>query len=140
MSQTKSTVPKLRVYTKEGATGVSSGMNTLVELDGKPLPSVSFVKIECKAKAITKVQLEMYVQLDIDLKEVKVDITEIPKKNIQKEQFITERTRIISKMLDNPGEYGIYKTSEAFAELDDLFDKMVGSDKLSIAQEIRNNK
>lgn len=39
-----------------------------------------------------------------------------------KDEFVTKRTQIISKMLDNPNEHGIYPTSTAFAELDDLFD------------------
>ncbi len=69
MSQTK--VPVLRVYTKEGASGVSTGLNTVVELDGKKL-LVSFLKIECKPEAVTKVIIEMCVQLDVDLKNVEL--------------------------------------------------------------------
>jgi len=38
--------------------------------------------------------------------------------------FVSERTRIISKMLDNPNDAGIYPTTTAFAELDDLYDDM----------------
>lgn len=41
-----------------------------------------------------------------------------------KDWFISERTRIISKMLDNPDDVGIYPTTNAFAELDDLYDDM----------------
>lgn len=41
-----------------------------------------------------------------------------------KEDFIDRRTKIISKMLDNPTE-GIYPTTVCFAELDDLFDELV---------------
>jgi hypothetical protein len=41
-----------------------------------------------------------------------------------KEEFITERTRIISEMLDNPDEYGIYPTTKCFKQLDELFDKL----------------
>lgn len=43
---------------------------------------------------------------------------------MNKEEFITERTRIISEMLDNPDEYGIYPTTKCFNDLDDLFDKI----------------
>jgi hypothetical protein len=43
-----------------------------------------------------------------------------------KDQFITERTNIISRMLDNPDEYGIYPTTKCFEELDGLFEKVVG--------------
>lgn len=128
MSQTK--IPTLRVYTKEDASGVSTGANTIVELDGKRLP-ISFLKIECKAKAVTKVMMEMYVQLDIDLDDVIVDI---------KDQFVRERTRIISEMLDNPKEGGIYQTTKAYAALDDLFDRMAGTKTPSGAQKLANEK
>jgi hypothetical protein len=37
------------------------------------------------------------------------------------ERFQTERTKIISKMLDNPDEMGIYPTSVCYKELDELF-------------------
>jgi len=43
---------------------------------------------------------------------------------MKKEEFITERTRIISEMLDNPDEYGIYPTTKCFEQLDELFDKL----------------
>lgn len=46
-----------------------------------------------------------------------------------KEQFIDERTKIISKMLDNPNKFGIYPTTIAFAEFDDLFDKLMAYDR-----------
>ena len=51
-----------------------------------------------------------------------------------KEQFQKERTRIISEMLDNPDEYGIYPTSKCYQALDELFEKLTstntGSPKL----------
>ena len=40
-----------------------------------------------------------------------------------KEEFISARTRIISNMLDNPDEYGIYPTTKCFNELDALYDE-----------------
>lgn len=43
---------------------------------------------------------------------------------MNKEEFVKRRTEIISKMLDNPNEHGIYPTTTAFAELDDLFDEI----------------
>lgn len=43
-----------------------------------------------------------------------------------KEEFIKRRTEIISRMLDNPGECGIYPTTKCFQELDALFDEIVG--------------
>ena len=42
-----------------------------------------------------------------------------------KEEFVKRRTEIISKMLDNPNNLGIYPTTKAFAELDDLFDQLI---------------
>lgn len=45
-----------------------------------------------------------------------------------KEEFIDRRTKIISKMLDNPKD-GIFPTTVAFAEFDDLFDEITGYDK-----------
>ena len=42
-----------------------------------------------------------------------------------KSEFITERTRIISEMLDNPDKHGIYPTSRCFEQLDTLFDDLV---------------
>lgn len=39
-------------------------------------------------------------------------------------EFIDARTKIISEMLDNPDEAGIYPTSKCFAALDDLFDQL----------------
>lgn len=39
-------------------------------------------------------------------------------------EFQTQRTRIISDMLDNPNEHGIYPTSKCFEELDRLFEKL----------------
>jgi hypothetical protein len=44
---------------------------------------------------------------------------------MKKEDFITERTRIISEMLDNPDKHGIYPTTKCFNQLDELFDKLV---------------
>ena len=43
---------------------------------------------------------------------------------MKKEEFITERTRIISEMLDNPDENGIYPTTKCFVELDLLYDEI----------------
>ena len=50
---------------------------------------------------------------------------------MKKEDFITERTRIISEMLDNPDEYGIYPTTKCFNQLDELFDKFLSDGKYS---------
>ena len=44
-----------------------------------------------------------------------------------KKEFQTERTRIISEMLDNPRECEIYPTTKCFKEFDDLFDRIINS-------------
>jgi hypothetical protein len=49
-----------------------------------------------------------------------------------KDEFITERTRIISEMLDNPDKYGIYPTTKCFNALDELFDKINLSNKTKL--------
>lgn len=36
-------------------------------------------------------------------------------------EFQTQRTKIISNMLDNPDKYGIYPTTKCFEALDNLF-------------------
>ena len=41
-----------------------------------------------------------------------------------KQEFINERTRIISEMLDNPDKYGIYPTTKCFNAIDELWDKL----------------
>ena len=41
-----------------------------------------------------------------------------------KDEFVTERTKIISNMLDHPNKYGIFPTTKCFAAFDDLFDKL----------------
>jgi len=60
-----------------------------------------------------------------------------------REEFIAERTRIISEMLDNPDEYGIYPTTKCFEQLDALFDSLSlppaeGAEKLKEMEELFN--
>jgi hypothetical protein len=60
-----------------------------------------------------------------------------------REEFQTERTRIISEMLDNPDEYGIYPTTKCFEQLDALFDSLSlppaeGAEKLKEMEELFN--
>lgn len=57
-----------------------------------------------------------------------------------KDEFITARTKIISKMLDNPDQLGIYPTSVCYSELDDLFDELTGTNQPSAAQRIVKEK
>jgi len=56
-----------------------------------------------------------------------------------KDSFIDKRTEIISKMLDNPDTNGIYPTTDCFAELDDMYDEIIGfPQEVSGAQKLRN--
>jgi len=43
---------------------------------------------------------------------------------MEQAEFKTERTRIISEMLDNPDGHGIYPTTKCFEELDNLFEQI----------------
>ncbi len=54
--------------------------------------------------------------------------------NMTKEEFINKRTKIISRMLDNPDECGIYPTTKCFAAFDDLFDELTECKEKSWAQ------
>jgi len=62
MSQTKANPHKLSVRQK--APGISVGANTKVELDGKPLKYVKFLKLEFHSARVTKVTLEMFVEVE----------------------------------------------------------------------------
>jgi len=61
MGQTKP--HKLTVKSKAPGT-ISTGANTEILLDGKPLKLVKFLKLEFHSKRVTKVQLEMYVDIE----------------------------------------------------------------------------
>ena len=61
MSQTK--LHKLTIRNKEPGQ-ISKGANTEILLDGKPLKMVKFLKLEFHPRRLTKVQLEMYVDLE----------------------------------------------------------------------------
>ena len=45
------------------------------------------------------------------------------------EEFRTERTNIISRMLDNSDKYGIYPSSICFDELDKVYKKVVEDER-----------
>lgn len=79
MSQTKFPVIRIRSKNAESA---PTGANTIVELDGQPLPMVSFIKVECHARRMTKVMIEMYAHVEIDtMGELTTEIVElVPKK------------------------------------------------------------
>lgn len=47
-----------------------------------------------------------------------------------KTEFQKRRTEIISEMLDNPDQIGIYPTTRCFEQLDALFDEIIESTNL----------
>ena len=61
----KRKVPQLVIQPRRGATGISTGANTLVYLDGKRLGSCYSVTYECDAKSIAYVTLKMYAQVTV---------------------------------------------------------------------------
>lgn len=58
---------------------------------------------------------------------------------MNKNEWIHMRSKILTKMLDSPRFDGIYRTTVAFAELDDLFDEMAPGNGPSWAQIDRDN-
>ena len=64
MSQTKYPVLKIRNKNPES---ISTGANTEVTLDGKKLPYLSFLKLEFHSRKVTKVTMEMFVDIDIEI-------------------------------------------------------------------------
>ena len=67
MSKT-ATPPKLKIYNKNPGT-ISTGANTVVELDGNKLPLVSFLKLEIKPRGVAKLTVEMYVDVDVEIEQ-----------------------------------------------------------------------
>ena len=67
MSQTvKKGVPhKILVKNKNPGT-LSTGANTVVELDGKPIKYCTFFKMEVKPKGLTKVIIELYADVEFE--------------------------------------------------------------------------
>ena len=48
---------------------------------------------------------------------------------MSKNEFITRRTKIIEDLIENPDKIGIFKTTTAFALLDDLYDELTKDSK-----------
>ncbi len=65
MSQTTK-YPKLTIRNKKPGS-VSVGANTEVELDGKKLGNLSFLKLEFHSRKVTKVTMEMFVDVDVEI-------------------------------------------------------------------------
>ena len=57
---------------------------------------------------------------------------------MKKDEFVRKRAEIISKMLNNRDEYGVYPITVCYAELDDYFDELVPNENLSTAQILRD--
>jgi len=53
---------------------------------------------------------------------------------MKEKEFITERTRIISEMLDNPDDNGIYPTTKCFEQLDELFNRKCDMEAVTTSQ------
>lgn len=55
------------------------------------------------------------------------------------EEFITKRTKIISEMLDNPDNIGIYPTTKCFEQLDKLFEEITDPKWISVKDRLPEN-
>lgn len=64
MSQTK--FPVLKIRSKD-LSKPPMGANIEATLDGVPLNTASFIKIECHARRVTKVLVEMYAHVELDV-------------------------------------------------------------------------
>lgn len=67
---------KLKVFNKAPGT-LSTGFNTAVELDGKPLKKVTFLKFEVHPKRLTKVIIEILADVEVDIDGVDPTISEM---------------------------------------------------------------
>lgn len=75
-TETKGVPHKILVRNKNPGT-ISTGANTIIELDGKPLKLCKFFKYEVKPGGLAKVTLEFYadveVQAEVELIQKEVD-------------------------------------------------------------------
>lgn len=60
MSDEEKKYPLFELRMREGATGLMTGANTELLMDGKKLGTVTNVKIEVGARSMAKITLEMY--------------------------------------------------------------------------------
>jgi hypothetical protein len=58
--------PVLKIRNKNPGS-ISTGANTIVELDGRKLGNVSFIKIDIKARKVAKVTMELFAEVDIEV-------------------------------------------------------------------------
>ena len=82
------------------------------------------IKCECHSPNHFEFVLHCKDCKAVEPKETKVLLkTNSLKKTLN--HYQTKRTEIISEMLDNPDEHGIYPTSVCFDKLDDLFKELL---------------
>lgn len=68
-------IPKLTIKNKRE--GVSTGANTQILLNGKPLNGVNFLKLEFHPRRVTKVLIEMYVEVEQIETETALELTDV---------------------------------------------------------------
>lgn len=69
MSQTNPTPPlhKVSIKRKPGAEGsITTGANTIIEVDGKPLQGCTFLKFELKPNRVGKLTIELIADVEVD--------------------------------------------------------------------------
>ena len=57
---------KIKVYSKEPGK-ISTGANTIVEIDGHKIPYITDMKVYIEAGGLTKVTFEMLGELDLEI-------------------------------------------------------------------------
>jgi hypothetical protein len=96
MSQT---LHSLKVRQRPDSTArVSTGANTEIFLDGKPLKGVTFLKFEFKAKKVTKVQLEMFTHIE-DIEGIFVIGDLSPVEIVNKSEPVDKTQEIVDALL-----------------------------------------
>jgi len=58
-------VHKLKIFNRSPG-NISTGYNTVIELDGKPLKGAVSIKFEARANSISKVFVELLADVEID--------------------------------------------------------------------------
>lgn len=66
MSQTKKVLSRIEVRQRPDSGMVMTGANTEVLLDGKPIPGITFFKLEVKAGGVAKIMMEMVATVDVN--------------------------------------------------------------------------
>lgn len=58
-------IPKFELRMREGATGLMTGANTELLMDGKRMGTVTKVKVEVEARGLARMTLEMLGQFNV---------------------------------------------------------------------------